>query len=136
MFKPFFHPLSTALLCAPIACLAQPTSADATMPVAVPTVMTLQQMQDRIARLNLELIAVGAYVTVGADGRLGCACGGSPTVPNAGGPRGPRSPLDTQHLMRGLEVMQLVSKNDQAGLATPLYSALAPKAGATTALPN
>jgi hypothetical protein len=136
MFKPFFHSLSIALLCAPVVCLAQPASADVTLPTSVPTVMTTQQMQDRIAKLNFELTAIGAYVTVGPDGRLSCACGGSPTVPNAGGPRGPRSPLDTQHLIRGLEVMQLVLKNDQAGLATPLYSALTPKAVATTALPN
>lgn len=135
MFKPFFAPLRAALLCAPVVCAAQATPAENTLPDGVPGVMTTQVMQARIEKLSLELKAIGAYLTVGADGRLGCACGGGPTVPNVRGP-GPRPPLDAQHLVQGLQALQLVLNNEKAGLVTTIYSTQAPKAGAAVAMPN
>jgi len=124
MFKPSLRPLSFALLCTPLACLAQ---ADA------PPAMTTQVMQARIEKLSLDLAAIGAYLIVGADGRLGCACGGLPTTPNVGIRPGPRPPLDAQHLVRGLEALQLVLNNERNGLATTIY---ATKPVGAVALPN
>jgi len=135
MFKPFFPSLSFALLCAPIVGMAQPAPADVTLPADVPAVMTTQVMQARIEKLSLDLKAIGAYLTVGPDGRLGCACGGTPTVPNLRGP-GPRPPLDTQHLIRGLEALQLVLNNERNGLNTTIYATQLPKAAGATALPH
>jgi len=127
--------LRAALLCAPVACVAQTVSVEAAMPTGVPTVMTTQVMQAHIEKLSIELMAIGAYLKVGSDGRLGCACGGGPTVPNVRGP-GPRSPLDTQRLIQGLQALQLVLNNDQAGMSTTIYSTQVQKAVGKTALPN
>jgi hypothetical protein len=141
MFKPVFKPLSerlaslglrAAFLCAPVVCMAQPVTVE---PSRTPTVMTTQAMHDRIEKLSIELKAVGAYLTVGSDARLGCACGGGPSVPNIGGGVGPGSPLNIQHMVRALEAMQVVLNNERAGLNTTIYSTL-PRAGAATALPN
>jgi hypothetical protein len=135
MFKSFSSSL-LAVLCIPAVCAAQAASAEIPLPVDVPTVMTTQVMQARIEKLNLDLQAIGAYLSVGADGRLGCACGGGPTVPNVGGGRGPRSPLDTQHLVQALQALQLVLNNERAGLGTIIYSIQVPRVGAATALPH
>ncbi len=145
MFKPFFQPLSerlallglrAVLLCAPVICVAQTVPVEIPMPTGVPTVMTTKVMQAEIEKLSKDLTAVGAYLTIDSDGRLGCACGGGTTVPNLGGGRGPRSPLDTQHLIRALQALQLVLTNEKAGLSTTIYSTQLPKAGGVTALPN
>ena len=145
MFKSFFQPFSerlaplgplAALLCAPVICVAQTVAVEIPMPTGSPTVMTTKVMQADIEKLSKDLTAIGAFLTIDSDGRLGCACGGGTTVPNLGGVRGPRSPLDTQHLIRALEAMQLVLKNDKAGLNTTIYSTQLSKAGGVTALPN
>jgi len=144
MFKLFFQPLSVrlaplglpaALLCAPLVAMTQ-TVAVLPAPVSVPTVMTTKAMKEKIEQLSKDLTFVGAFLTVDSDGRLGCACGGGTTVPNLGGGRGPRSPLDTQRLIRALAALQLVLDNDKAGLNTTIYSTQPSKAGGVTALPH
>ena len=145
MFKPFFQTFSerlaplglrAALLCAPVICVAQTVPVEIPVPSGVPTVMTTKVMQADIEKLSKDLTAIGAYLTVDSDGRLGCACGGGTTVPNLGGRRGPRSPLDTQHLIRALEAVQLVVSHEKAGLSTTIYSTQLSQAGGLTALPN
>jgi hypothetical protein len=145
MFKPFVQPISgrlaslglrAALLCMPAVCIAQPAPPDTPVPASAPTVMTTRVMQVEIERLVKDLTAMGAYVVIGSDSRLGCACGGGPTLPNFGGP-GPRSRVDIQNMARALEAIQLMLNNERAGLSTTIYSTQQQsKAGGAAALPN
>ena len=125
-----------ALSCAAGVGAARAASGEIPLPVDAPIVMTTLVMKSRIEQLNRDLQAIGAYLTVDADGRLGCACGGGPTIPNVGRGPGPRSPLDTQHLIQALQALQLVMKNEQSGLGTTIYSTQVPRVGAATALPH
>jgi len=52
-------------------------------------------MQARIETLSRDLRAIGSSLTVGVDGRLGCACSGGRTAPTPAAVPARVIPLDT-----------------------------------------